>query len=259
MDVRQESKQWEGRKFPESCASKLTGNNKNGSDSGSPDSEKKDDKKPVVKKRIRQRKTRVASESNYNAYCQENAALPKTFCRKCQTTTRKRERREEGKRRVIQELSKILPMEIIVTMTKSQRTADALKTGNTVKDDKQTEVKIVPRSLQTLQKQKPEAKATETEKEPANAIGRPFRLNLSKSSEVPKPTEPVSRLYSKYTPRNIQRSLPTPVKDNSNEDENYEPVEKSEEKRPQLKETPKAVHVQPKEEPKTADIKAAKN
>lgn len=244
-------------KFPESCASKLTGNNKNGSDSGSPDSEKKDDKKPVVKNESGKEKPAWLQSRTTTPTAKKTPLYPKPFAG---NITRPQEKEKEEKKETSGDSGVVedSPDGNYCNDDEKPANRDALKTGNTVKDDKQTEVKIVPRSLQTLQKQKPEAKATETEKEPANAIGRPFRLNLSKSSEVPKPTEPVSRLYSKYTPRNIQRSLPTPVKDNSNEDENYEPVEKSEEKRPQLKETPKAVHVQPKEEPKTADIKAAK-
>lgn len=248
-------------KFPESCAAKLTGNNKNGSGSGSPDSSKKDDKKdekkPTVNNESGKEKPSWLQNRTNTPTAKKTPLYPKPFAGNMrQPQEKEKEERKEtsGDSGVVEDSP-----DGNYCNDEKPTNRDASKTGNTVKDDKQ-EPKIVPRSLQTAHKQKPEAKAPETENERVKAIGRPFRLNLIKSGEGSKPTEPkaVPRLVdTKTTPaaKDTPRSLPTPQKD-LNEDENYEPVEKSEEKRPPTKETPKPA--QPKEEPKTADIKAAR-
>lgn len=250
-------------KFPESCATKLSGNNKNGSGSDSPDSgkkdEKKDEKKPAVNNESGKEKPAwLQNRTNTpTAAAKKAPSYPKPFAGNMrQPQEKEKEERKEtsGDSGVVEDSS-----DGNYCNDEKPANRDASKTGNTVKDDK-LEPKIVPRSLQTVHKQKPEAKATEIDNERVKAIGRPFRLNLNKSGEGSKPNEPkyVRRIQdTKTTPavKETSRSLPTPQKD-LNEDENYEPVEKSEEKKPQTKETPKPI--QPKEEPKTVDPKAAK-
>lgn len=244
-------------KFPESCAAKLSGNNKIGSGSGSPDSDKKDDKKddkkPAVNNELGKEKPAWLQNRTNTPITKKTPLYPKPFAGNMrQPQVKEKEERKEtsGDSGVVEDS----PDGNYCNDDEKPTNRDASKTGNTVKDDKQE-----PRSLQTVHKQKPEAKATETDR--VKAIGRPFRLNLNKSGEGSKPTEPraVPRLNTKNTPtaaKETPRSLqPTPQED-LNEDENYEPIEKRKEKKPRAKETPKPV--QPKEEPKTADIKAAK-
>ena len=248
-------------KFPESCAAKLAGNNKIGSGSGSPDSDKKDDKKddkkPAVNNELGKEKPAWLQHRTNTPITKKAPLYPKPFAgNKRQPQEKEKEERKEtsGDSGVVEDS----PDGNYCNDDEKPTNRDASKTGNTVKDDKQ-EAKIGLRSLQTFHKQKPESKATETDR--VKAIGRPFKLNLSKSGEGSKPSEPtaVPRLNTRNTTtaaRDTPRSLqPTPRED-LNEDQNYEPVEKSEEKKPQAKETRKPV--QPKEEPKTADIKAVK-
>lgn len=248
-------------KFPESCAAKLAGNNKIGSGSGSPDSDKKDDKKddkkPAVNNELGKEKPAWLQHRTNTPITKKAPLYPKPFAgNKRQPQEKEKEERKEtsGDSGVVEDS----PDGNYCNDDEKPTNRDASKTGNTVKDDKQ-EAKIGLRSLQTFHKQKPEPNATETDR--VKAIGRPFKLNLSKSGEGSKPSEPtaVPRLNTRNTTtaaRDTPRSLqPTPRED-LNEDQNYEPVEKSEEKKPQAKETRKPV--QPKEEPKTADIKAVK-
>ena len=245
-------------KFPESCAAKLTGNNKIGSGSGSPDSdkkdEKKDDRKPAANNELgKEKPARLQNRTNSTPITKKAPLYPKPFAGNMrQPQEKEKEERKEtsGDSGVVEDS----PDGNYCNDDEKPTNRDASKTGNTVKDNKQ-EPKIGLRSLQTVHKQKPEAKAAETDR--VKAIGRPFKLNLGKSSEGSKPSEPraVPRLNTtaaRDTPRSLQ---PTPRED-LNEDQNYEPVEKSQEKKPQAKETSKPV--QPKEELKAADIKAAK-
>lgn len=248
-------------KFPESCAAKLTGNNKNGSGSGSADSdkkdEKKDDKKPAVNNESGKEKPAWLQSRTNTPITKKAPLYPKPFA----GSMRQPQEKEKEERKETSGDSGVVEDSLDGNYSNDDEkptNRNASKTGNTVKDDKQ-EPKIGLKSLQTVHKQKPEAKATETDR--VKAIGRPFKLNLNKSGEVSKPSEPraVSRLNTKNTTtaaRDTPRSLqPTPQED-LNEDQNYEPIEKREAKTPQVKETAKPV--QPKEEPKTADIKAAK-
>ena len=248
-------------KFPESCAAKLTGNNKNGSGSGTPDSdkkdEKKDDKKPAVSNELGKEKPSWLQNRTNTPITKKAPLYPKPFAGSMrQPQEKEKEERKEtsGDSGVVEDS----PDGNYCNDNEKPTNRDASKTGNAVKDDKH-EPKVGLKSLQTVHKQKPETKATENER--VKAIGKPFKLNFSKSGEVSKPSEPraVPRLNTKNTTtaaRDTPRSLqPTPQQD-LNEDQNYEPIEKREAKKPQAKETTKPV--QPKEEPKTADIKAAK-
>ena len=247
-------------KFPESCAAKLTGNNKIGSSSGSPDSdkkdEKKDDRKPSVNNELGKEKPAWLQNRTITPIAKKAPLYPKPFAGNMrQPQQKEKEERKEtsGDSGVVEDS----PDGNYCNDDEKPTNRDASKTGNTVKDDKQ-EPKIGLRSLQTAHKQKPEPKAAETDR--VKAIGRPFKLNLSKSGEGSDASEPraVPRLNTKNitTARDTPRLLqPTPQQE-LNEDQNYEPIEKSEEKKPPAKETRKPV--QPKEEPKTADIKAAK-
>ena len=247
-------------KFPESCAAKLTGNNKIGSGSGSQDSDKKDenkvDKKPAVTNELGREKPAWLQSRTTTPITKKAPLYPKPFAGSMRTPQEKeKEERKEtsGDSGVVEDS----PDGNYCNDDEKPTNRNASKTGNTVKDDKH-EPKIELRSLQTVHKQKPEAKATGTDR--VKEIGRPFKLNLSKSGEGSKPSESraVPRLNSKNTTTaDTPRSLQPTQQDDLNEEENYEPVEKkkSEGKKLQAKETPKPV--QPKEEPKVADIKAA--
>ena len=252
-------------KFPESCATKLSGN-KNGSGSDSPDSDKKDDK-PAAKK-----------ETSKPAWLQDRVSstptgkktpiYPKPFSGNVRQPPGKVEETKEtsGDSGVVEDS----PEGSYCNADDGPKPAnrDAPKTGNiNVKDDKQKELRSVPRSLastlQTVNKQKPEAaKASEPvkeDKEPVKATGRPFRLNLGKSGEDSKPTTTESKAVPKVT-RSFPRLTPAPQKALQEDlDENYEPVEKkSEEQAPLLsKAAPKSS--QTKKDPKAANIGTAKN
>ena len=248
-------------KFPESCAAKLSGNNKNGSGSGSPGSdkkdEKKDDKKPAVNNESGKEKPAWLQNRTNTPITKKAPLYPKPFAGNMrQPQEKEKEERKEtsGDSGVVEDS----PDGNYCNDDEKPTNRDASKTGNTVKDDKQ-EPKIGLKSLQTVPKQKPETKATEADR--VKAIGRPFKLNLSKSGEVSKPSEPraVPRLNTKNTTtaaRDTPRSLQPTTREDLNEDQNYEPIEKREAKKPQAKETAKSAP--PKEEPKIADIKAAK-
>ena len=255
-------------KFPESCAAKLTGS-KSGSGSDGPDSDKKDEK-PVVKKEGSKPAWLQNRTTSSTPTVKKTSAYPKPFAGNIRQPQEKKEEKREtsGDSGVVEDSTEGNYCNADDDSKPANR--DALKTGNTVKDDKQKELRSVPRSLasniQTVNKQNPEPGKASTpqkeEKEPVKTIGKPFRLNLNKSGEASKPTssEPkaVPRAESKIT-RNFPRSAPTPQKASQEDlDENYEPVEKkSEEKGPLLpKEAPKSS--QKKDEPKTADVKAVK-
>lgn len=252
-------------KFPESCAAKLSGN-KNGSGSDSPESDKKDDKKPAVKNEASKPAWLQNRTTSSTPTAKKTPLYPKPFAgniRQPQEKEKEEKKETSGDSGVVEDS---LEGNYCNDEPKPAE-RDTSKTGNNVKDDKQkVEPRIVPRSLasnlQTVNKHKPEtAKAGEPEKEekePVKAIGRPFRLSLNKSGEGLKPTSTESKAVPKYT-RNFPRSAPTPKKALQEDlDENYEPVEqKSEEKGPLVpKQAPKSA--QTKDEPKTADIKAAK-
>lgn len=244
-------------KFPESCAAKLTGNNRNGSGSGNSESDKKSDEKPAINRDDKAKEKPAWLQNRTTTPTAKKTPLyPKPFAGNIRQPQEKEERKEtSGDSGVVEDSLD----GNYCNDDEKPANRDASKTGNPVKDDKQ-EPRIVHRSLQTLQKQKPEAKATETEKDPIKSIGRPFRLNLYKAGDSLKATEPkaASRLDTKTTAataRDFPRSQPTLKKD-LNEDENYEPVEKSKEIKTQLKETPK--HNQPKEDSKPAESQPGK-
>ena len=251
-------------KFPESCAAKLSAN-KNGSGSDSPDSDKKVDK-PAAKNEA-SKPAWLEDRASSTPTAKKTPIYPKPFAGNIRQPPAKSEETKEtsGDSGVVEDSPEGNYCNADDGLKPPNR--DAPKTGNiNVKDDKQKELRSVPRSLasslQTVNKQKPEAvKASEPvkeEKEPVKATGRPFRLNLGKSGEESKPTTTESKALPKVR-RNFPRSTPAPQKALQEDlDENYEPVEKkSDEKGPLLsKSAPKSF--QTKREPKTADIRTAK-
>ncbi|XP_022792818.1 DC-STAMP domain-containing protein 2-like [Stylophora pistillata] len=244
-------------KFPESCAAKLTGNNKKGSGSGSPDTETNSDEKPAAKD---DKKPAWLQNRTTTPTVRKTPLYPKPFAGSMKQPQEKaKEERKEtsGDSGVVEDS---VDGNYCNDDEKSAK-RDVSKTGNPMKDDKQ-DPKFVPRSLQTLQKQKPGSEATETEKEPPKAIGRPFRLNLNRSGDSLKSTETKAALRvdtkkkpTSATARDSLRSKPTPNKD-FNEDGNYEPVEKSKETKLQLRET--LTSSKPKEVSKPAETQLGK-
>lgn len=242
-------------KFPESCAAKLTGNNKKGSGSGSPDTDTNSEEKPAAKD---DKKPAWLQNRTTTPSVRKTPLYPKPFAGSMKQPQEKEERKEtSGDSGVVEDSVD----GNYCNDDEKPAKRDGSKTGNLMKDNKQ-EPKFVPRSLQTLQKQKPESSATETEKEPLKAIGRPFRLNLNKSGDSLKSTETkaaprvdTKNLPTAATAKDSLRSKPTPNKD-YNEDGNYEPIEKSKETKPQLKETVK--NSKPKEETRPAQSQPVK-
>ena len=245
-------------KFPESCADKLSGS-KNGSGPDSVESDKKDDKKPAEKKEASKPAWLQNRTSSSTPSVKKTPQYPKPFAGNVRQPQEDK-KETSGDSGVVEDS----PEGNYDNDEPKPANRNALKTGNNVKDDKQKEPRIVPRSLatnlQTVNKQKAQAvkgsEPAKEEKEPVKSTRKPFGWNLKKSSDALKPTasEPkaIARADSKNT-RNFPRTAPTPQKALQEDlDENYEPVEKkSDQKEPLL---PKVT----KDEPKTADIKADK-
>ena len=251
-------------KFPERCAAKLSGT-KSGSGSESLDSGKKDEK-PAEKKDTNKPAWLQNRTTSSTPTSKKTPVYPKPYSGNIRESSEKNGERKETSG----------DSGVVVDSTDGNCcnedddskpvNRDASKTGNTLKDDKQKEPRIVPRSLassvQTGKKQKPETtKASEPakdEKESVKTTGRPFRLNSNKSSDNSKPTTTESKAVPKVT-KSFEPSAPAPQKALQEDlDENYEPVEKkSEERGPLLrKAVPKSS--QAKDNPITADVKADK-
>lgn len=250
-------------KFPERCAAKLSG--KSGSGSESLDSDKKDEK-PAEKKDTKKPAWLQNRTTSSTPTSRKTPVYPKPYAGNIRESSEKNGERKETSG----------DSGVVVDSTDGNYcneddepkpvNRDASKTGNTLKDDKQKEPRIVPRSLasslQPGDKQNPEATKTsepvKDDKESVKTTGRPFRLNLNKSSDNSKPTTTESKTVPKVK-KSFQPSAPAPQKALQEDlDENYEPVEKkSEERGPLLRKTvPKSS--QAKDNPITADVKADK-
>lgn len=233
-------------RFPESCAAKLSSNKKTSS-FGNPVTDKKNDK-PAVKNEAGkpswlQNRTisstpTTRKEPNYpKPYAGNNMGTPEITEGKKETS---------GDSGVVEDSNG----DGYCNADDEPKPVnhDASKTGNTVKDDKQKELKVVPRSLassrQTFDKQIPE-RSRNPEKEPEKQ---------KKSAVVYTESKGAPRLTG-----NFQRSTPVSKKASEEDlDDKYEPVEKkNDDKGPLL---PKATlkSALTKEEPKISDTKAAK-
>lgn len=250
-------------KFPERCAAKLSG--KSGSGSESLDSDKKDEK-PAEKKDTKKPAWLQNRTTSSTPTSRKTPVYPKPYAGNIRESSEKNGERKETSG----------DSGVVVDSTDGNYcneddepksvNRDASKTGNTLKDDKQKEPRIVPRSLasslQSGDKQNPEATKTsepvKDDKESVKTTGRPFRLNLNKGSDNSKPTTTESKTVPKVA-KSVQPSAPAPQKALQEDlDENYEPVEKkSEERGPLLrKAVPKSSKA--KDNPITADVKADK-
>lgn len=231
-------------RFPESCAAKLSSNKKTSSSSNSVTDNK--DGKPTVKNEASkpswlQNRTISSAPST-----RKTPNYPKPYGGNNMETPEIAEGKKEtsGDSGVVEDSNGDGYCNADDEPKAVNR--DASKTGNAVKNDKQKEVKVFPRSLassrQTFDKHIPE-RSVNQEKEPEKQ--KKSGVVFTESRAAPKLT------------RTFQRSTPVSKKASEEDlDDKYEPVEKKNVDKGPLMAKAKPKSAMTKEEPKISDTKA---